>query len=1072
MLLPPDELDRDQLRALELFRAGRSVLVHGAPRSGRTTAALAAADMPRADPTNTAAGSEVIVLAPRRSLASHLQNILGAHSRAHVRVMTPAAFAFALIRDAEVYAGRPEPSLVTGAEQDALLAELISARTRWHLKADPAARQLPGFRTQLRETVTRAGDLGLTPRRLAELGELHARPAWVDAADLLEDYLGVLDLESATALDAGRRLDSGSLVRQAARRAESGATSLPRYVIVDDAQDMTSAAVDLLSALVRAGSQVLVTSSPDQAVESFRGGVPHASRRWADSLGGQVDEVTLTASARSDARISHLVSGLRGRLPLAGAPAATRRRPQTRADTTDDGSAAPEPLPAAGVATALAVDDAEQARFIANALRHVHHDGQVPYDEMAVICRSGAAVDRLADHLTRAGLPVRTPRRLGALRDEQVIADLLDLVEIAVSCADSAADGEGAEPDPQHALRLLRGPFGDADALRLRRVRRDLLDASRHGAPEPSRDAQPHPPADSARLLARALVHENIPGLLPADHADRRTAPVHRLRAMIRAARRAATDGPAQTLWAAWDAAGLSSGWQRAAVETGTEAQASRARLIGRRLDALTALFAVCERFVERRPQADVQDLIDHVRGQAIPEDTLAPTAQRRGLVDVLTPAQLAGLSRDTVVLAGLQEGAWPNLQIRSSVFGAEQLALADAAQHPLSLPEVRAAQRHSVLADELRLAVSAVSRARHRVLVTAVDGVDLSPSALFTAIERAAVQNAEPWIDPAVLRSDPGPSPDARRLVAALRRTLHTGSEDHARDAAAQLALLARAGAPGTDPDAWYHQRPSSTDPLRAPAAALRLSPSALDLAHQCPVAWLLERSGGSRAPSPSQAIGTALHALAQQYPHPTPEQIPDLLAELHARLRPLRMETTWSGRRTLEQADAAARSLLDHVAATPAPLAVEAPFAIDLDGVHLRGSIDRIDGDAASVRVIDFKTGRRAKSARQAEEDLQLAAYQAAVRDGALDDILGDGAGERLSGASLVYVGTGTRTAAVRTQTALPSAEDPDWFDRIVAQVGESLAGAQVQARRCGHCDLCAVRTSCPLQTEGAQL
>src|SRR5699024_7583122 len=173
----------------------------------------------------------------------------------------------------------------------------------------------------------------------------------------------------------------------------------------------------------------------------------------------------------------------------------------------------------------------------------------------------------------------------------------------------------------------------------------------------------------------------------------------------------------------------------------------------------------------------------------------------------------------------------------------------------------------------------------------------------------------------------------------------------------------------------------------------------------------------------------------------------------------------------RRVRTAEDAARMLADYLTTAGQPLAVEAPFEVELGRVRLRGSIDRIEGDETGLRVVDLKTGKVAKSARAAEEDLQLAAYQAAVREGALDEDLGPDAGQRLNGAQLVYVGTPTRRPSVRTQTALPRAEDPAWFDTVVDRVAGEVSGSQVTARVNSHCSRAAVRTSCALQPEGAR-
>jgi superfamily I DNA/RNA helicase len=1062
-LLPEDRLDPGQRRALAAFEAGGHVLVHGGPGSGRTALALAAAD---------AAGEDALLIAPRRLAAGRLRDALAVRGRGGARAMTPPALAHALARADALRRGLGEPTLVTGAEQDALLAELIAERSTWHLTVDAAARTLPGFRTELRDLITRAAELGLGPAALEALGREHDRPAWRDAAALLRDYLGVLDLEASAALDAGPRLDSGALVRRAATLLGAPDAAAPvGAVVVDDAQDLTAAGIELVAALAGAGARVLVTSCPDAAVDTFRGALPDAAARLRDLLPAPPLEIVLEGAHGAAAPLIGAVDALRGRLPLAGAPAASRR---PRSESTG------------GIVALRAADPLDEARLIGSALRDLHHREGVEYDDMAVVCRSGTAVADVADRLSRTGLPVRIPRRPQPLREVAVVADLLTILEIGFAPA-------GTGLDARTATDLLRGPFGDADDLRLRRIRRLLLAAHREvraGSTDavaavaangiaPASDAAEQdapgspadraaPPVTSEELLARALVDPEVPGLPAADARDRAAAPVHRLRDMIRAVREHREEGAEQVLWHAWDASRLAGGWRRAALGDTADVDGARSRLAASRLDALLELFAAAERLTERRPGAGALDLVEQIRAQAVVEDTLAPATAARGRIDVLTPAQLAGEHRDTVVLARLQEGSWPDLRLRSTLFGAADLSLLAGPRGAGGVPgpeALRALQREQVLADELRLAVSALARARRHVLLTAIEGEQEEPSALFDVL---AETTGEPWIDPETLRRDPGPAPDARRLVAALRRRLREEDPVRSRDAALALEALGRAGAPGTDPADWYHQEPSSTAPLHGLEDPITLSPSALERAVDCPQSWLMERAGGTRAGGPAQLLGTAIHHLAQI--HPRGEV--DLLDELHALLRGMPGTETWSGRRRVRHAEDAARLLTEHLRTAGEPLALEAPFEVTLERVRLRGSIDRIEGDASGLRVVDLKTGRTAKSVAKAEEDLQLAAYQAAVREGALNEQLGEDAPERLNGAQLVYVGTGARRAAVRTQTALTRAEHPQWFDELVRDVAREVSGDHVTARRNAHCDHCAVRASCPLQPEGEQL
>src|SRR5690606_22333042 len=132
-----------------------------------------------------------LLLAPRRLAAGRLRDALAVGGAGRARSMTPPALGHAIVRADALRRGLGEPTLVTGAEQDALLAELIAGRETWHLAVDAGARTLPGSRTELRDLLPRATGLGPTPADLDALGRERSRPAWRDAAAILRDYLGV-----------------------------------------------------------------------------------------------------------------------------------------------------------------------------------------------------------------------------------------------------------------------------------------------------------------------------------------------------------------------------------------------------------------------------------------------------------------------------------------------------------------------------------------------------------------------------------------------------------------------------------------------------------------------------------------------------------------------------------------------------------------------------------------------------------------------------------------------------------------------------------------------------------------
>ncbi len=69
-------------------------------------------------------------------------------------------------------------------------------------------------------------------------------------------------------------------------------------------------------------------------------------------------------------------------------------------------------------------------------------------------------------------------------------------------------------------------------------------------------------------------------------------------------------------------------------------------------------------------------------------------------------------------------------------------------------------------------------------------------------------------------------------------------------------------------------------------------------------------------------------------------------------------------------------------HSANFQMPLAVERMFYIDVEGVKLRGYIDRVDKlDSGGLSIIDYKTSKELFTVDDLEQDLQLTIYQLAA-------------------------------------------------------------------------------------------
>ena len=109
---------------------------------------------------------------------------------------------------------------------------------------------------------------------------------------------------------------------------------------------------------------------------------------------------------------------------------------------------------------------------------------------------------------------------------------------------------------------------------------------------------------------------------------------------------------------------------------------------------------------------------VAHLSAQELPGDTGAARAVAGETVRLLTAHASKGLEWDLVCVAGVQEGVWPDLRERTSLLGTEELV-----ERVAGIDGTSVDRRTLALAEERRLFYVACTRARRRLLVTAVEG-------------------------------------------------------------------------------------------------------------------------------------------------------------------------------------------------------------------------------------------------------------------------------------------------------------------------------------------------------------
>lgn len=995
-LLPPAEAaelpaaDADGQRVLDRVAEGSNVVVLGAPGTGKTSLAL------RLLAEAVAGGRDAVLLAPTRARADWLRGraahlLREGHGDGVVRVRTPAALALTILTTSLTMrpAPLPPPVLLAGAEEDSVLASMVSTVTWPGLPAEATGSR--AFRSELRNLLARAGELGISADDLADLGRRLNVPIWGPASQLLRTW-DAQGRASAERRAQTRKMDTARLQDRAVEALSSwGADAVtvrrpvPDLVVVDDYQDCTAATARLLTALATPDpdghrAQVVVLGDPDVAVETFRGGTPSLLVAAEDHSGLAATRLRLTTCYRGNPAIAAVIRDQSARVPVTGTTAhrQTILAPRSSARSSSGTGDAERPQAAAGVEVILASSAWQERAHVARALRleHVHHG--TAWSQMAVIVRSAADAETLARDLRRRGVPLasRTPAVL--LRAEPAAAALLDIVRAAIR---DQLGGHGEPPQRDVAINLLTSPLVGLTTMDLRRLRRRLRQAPpaatpHAGAAEPSEprttvattgptpDPTVDPTADPAAgagrrtggdtaLLALLADPEQASGFARSLHgqplsaqADRLLSAARILEALRSAIGQTPADAPRDVealLWAAWNASERAEAWRATALlPSASSVRTLLSEAAEHDLDVVTTLFKRAEVWAERHPGQDASSFLAELDAEVLPSDSVAPQGRRPEGVAVMTPAGCAGQEWELVVVVGLERDRWPDLRLRDSL--TRTGLLVDAVTGRLTTDTAAsgegsgavAAARAQVRADERRMLIMALSRATRRLLLSATADTEHAPSPFLTEIARSAGITLTDADGAPALNPDTGDL-TLRGLVGELRHAAICGNLETATDAERRrgraavdlLADLARQGVPGADPATWIGATgPTSTAPLIAAGERIRVSPSDVEGLAACPLKWFLTRSGGSAPASDAQALGSLVHAVAERAEK---EHLrgPALREAFEERLTDLGYPATWQGGLAADRA----RAMIERLDA----------YLADCDALGIRADVEQ---------------------------------------------------------------------------------------------------------------------------------
>src|SRR5690348_11256749 len=279
----------------ELLAPGRTGVVRllGGPGTGKSSLLVNTAVehiAAGADPESVLllTGSARLRAAARAAVTARL---LAAGERRVVReplVRTVHSYAFALLRLAAQRNGDPPPRLITTAEQDGIIRELLAgdledgdaAAVAWPRQLRPALSTV-GFATELRDLLARCTERGVDPVALQRIGRLSGRPEWLAAGQFAQQYEQTMLLRSAVGMAAPQAtvpaLGAAELVGAALEAFATDPDLLAaersriKLLLVDDAQHLDPQAARLVRVLAAGAELTVIAGDPNQSVFGYRG---------------------------------------------------------------------------------------------------------------------------------------------------------------------------------------------------------------------------------------------------------------------------------------------------------------------------------------------------------------------------------------------------------------------------------------------------------------------------------------------------------------------------------------------------------------------------------------------------------------------------------------------------------------------------------------------------------------------------------------------------------------------------------------------------------------------------------